>query len=199
MRYTAIYLRVSTYNQNSGLEAQQRAILEFCKTRGIENLQIYSDEGISGAKASRPGLDRLMGDVRSNKVGQVVVYSFSRFARSLKHLLIALDSFRDAGVDFVSVTESLDTSTPVGRTVFSIIASIAELERELIKERVVNGLKNAKAKGKRLGAIKKFNDTLIRELYSKSMSKAEIAKLIGCSRVTVHRALSSTLTTISEG
>ena len=188
-RYTALYARVSTLTQSSGLEAQLNALYEHCKRNGIESYRVFSDEGISGAKASRPGLDSLMDEARKGNIEQVVVYSFSRFARSTKHLLLALEEFDEHEVPFVSLTESLNTATPIGKTIFSILASISELERELIRERVRNGLINARRKGKKLGRSKTRNSELIRELAQKKYSQRQIARLVGCSKTTVYREL----------
>ncbi|MBK7844493.1 MAG: recombinase family protein [Bdellovibrionales bacterium] len=190
-RFTALYARVSTLAQGSGLESQLNALETHCKRNSVESYRIYTDEGISGAKSSRPGLDKLMDDVRQGHISQVVVFSFSRFARSTKHLLLALEEFNSLGVRFVSISESLDTSTPIGKTVFSILAAISELERELIRERVRNGLVNARRKGKRLGRAKTRNSDLIQELRAKGLSYRRIAKLCRCSISTVHKELNS--------
>jgi DNA invertase Pin-like site-specific DNA recombinase len=189
-KHVALYLRVSTQMQQTGLEAQERALLQYCKLNGIENYQLYSDEGISGAKASRPGLDSLMKAVASGEVSSVAVYSFSRFARSTSHLLSALEKFDRAKVTFVSLSEKMDTSSPTGKAIFTIIAAISQLERELISERVKNGLVNARAKGKRIGAPKIHKSTdLIHHLRHQDHSLREIAKLVGCSTATVQRNL----------
>jgi DNA invertase Pin-like site-specific DNA recombinase len=188
-RYTALYARVSTLTQSSGLEAQLNALHEYCKRNGIEFYRVFSDEGISGAKANRPGLDSLMDEARRGNIDQVVVYSFSRFARSTKHLLLALEEFNSLKVRFSSISESLDTGSAIGKTIFSILAAISELERELIRERVKNGLLNAKRKGKRLGRKKTRNSELIRELEKQNYSQRQIAKLVGCSKTTVYREL----------
>ena len=189
-RHVALYARVSTGNQTTGLESQVRALNSHCETNNIKSFNLYSDEGISGAKASRPQLDQLVAAVNRGEVLTVVVYSFSRFARSTKHLLSALELFNSKGVGFVSLSEKIDTSTITGRFVFSILASVSELERELIRERVVNGLVNARAKGKTLGRPKRIiNTALIRHLNLENMSIREIAKLVECSPATVCREL----------
>ena len=99
----------------------------------------YVERGISGAKEKRPELDRLWSDCRKRKIDTVVVYRYDRFARSLRQLVNALDEFKALGIDFVSIHEGVDTSTPNGRLIFGIFASIAEFERELIRERVRSG------------------------------------------------------------
>jgi DNA invertase Pin-like site-specific DNA recombinase len=148
MKAAALYLRVSTQNQHNGLEAQQRALLSYCEQNAITDYRIYSDEGISGGKSSRPELSKLMADIDAGLISTVVVYSFSRFARSTKHLIEALEHFNTRSVGFVSLSERLETNTPSGRAIFTILAAISQLERELVSERVKNGLVNAVAKGK---------------------------------------------------
>lgn len=186
----ALYLRVSTSLQHNGLEAQQRALEAYCVQSGIANFKIYSDEGISGAKSSRPSLDLLTSDVKAGLVSTVVVYSFSRFARSTKHLIEALEFFDKYAVGFVSLSERLETNTPSGRAIFTILAAISQLERELVSERVKNGLVNARAKGKRIGAPKIHKQLeLFRHLRHQGHSVRKIAAMIGCSPATVCREL----------
>jgi DNA invertase Pin-like site-specific DNA recombinase len=109
------------------------------------------DSGISGAKERRTQLDKLMADAHKRRFDVVVVWKFDRFARSVSHLLRALETFNSLGVAFVSLSESIDTSTPAGKMVFTVLGAVAELERSLIGERVKAGLANARAKGVRLG------------------------------------------------
>jgi DNA invertase Pin-like site-specific DNA recombinase len=135
-KITALYCRVSTHDQHNGLESQIRTLKEFCEKNKTENFEIFTDEGISGAKNSRPSLDRMMSLVRSGNVESVVVYSISRFARSVTHLLNALEEFNKLGVSFVSYTEKMDTNSPMGKMVFVIISAVSALERDLIIERL---------------------------------------------------------------
>ena len=131
MSGTAIYIRTSTETQINGMDSQKRALIEYCKSRGIEKYEIFEDFGVSGAKSSRPALDSMMAKCKNGEVSKVVVYSFSRFGRSLKHLILSLEEFEKQKVSFISVTESVDLGTAFGRTVFNIICSIAQLEREV--------------------------------------------------------------------
>src|SRR5439155_7038864 len=140
----ALYARVSTKNNGKYPETQIIALREFANTLGFEVSDEYIDVGISGAKDRRPELDRLMKGVRRRKVDAVLVARFDRFARSTKHLVLALEEFNALGVDFISLNESVDTSTPMGRMVFTVIAAVAELERSLIRERVMMGLDRAR-------------------------------------------------------
>ena len=154
----ALYARCSTNNGNQSPAMQLRELREYCARRGFEIAGEYVDQGISGAKERRPQLDRLLADCRRRLVDAVVVYRYDRFARSLRQLVNALEEFRSLGIEFVSLHEGVDTSTPNGRLVFGIFASIAEFERELIRDRVRSGLAAAKAKGKQLGRPRRVVD-----------------------------------------
>jgi len=148
---TAIYARVSTANNGQDPKMQTREIREYIERRGWKFAGEYVDEGISGIKDSRPELNRLMADAHRRRFDAIVVWRFDRFARSVSHLLRALETFKALGVEFVSLSEQVDTSTPTGKMVFTVLGAVAELERSLIAERVKAGLRNARAKGKRLG------------------------------------------------
>ena len=145
-----LYARVST-NNGQDPEVQLRELREYCQRRGFEITEEFVDKGISGSRERRPALDKLMVACRKRLVDAVVVYRYDRFARSLRQLVNALEDFRALNIDFVTLHEGVDTSTPNGRLVFGIFASIAEFERELIRDRVRSGLAAAKAKGKTLG------------------------------------------------
>src|ERR1700722_14555215 len=148
---TAIYARVSTANNGQDPRMQTRELREYIDRRGWKLAGEYVDEGISGTKDSRPELNRLMADAHRRRFDAVIVWRFDRFARSVSHLLRALENFKALGVEFVSVSEQVDTTTPTGKMVFTVLGAVAELERSLIAERVRAGLRNARAKGKRLG------------------------------------------------
>lgn len=184
-KFTAAYARTSTAMQATGLDAQVRALRRYCTDRGITDYVIYEDDGISGAKKSRPALNRMMKDVEEGRIDRVVVYSFSRYARSTSHLLQALNTFKEKEVAFVSITENIDTDTPLGVAVFSIISAISQLERDLIRERVINGLKAAKERGVRIGRKKTRPSALIRRLRSKGLTFRDIANLANCSQGSV--------------
>ena len=148
MKRVAIYARVSTVDQSC--EPQLLDVRAYVAVRGWQATE-FIDQGISGAKEKRPALDRLLRDVRARRVDVVVVAAFDRFGRSVRHLVETLELFRHLGVEFVSLREQIDTGSPLGQAVFTIIAAIAQLERSLIAERVRAGLRRAKADGKRLG------------------------------------------------
>jgi DNA invertase Pin-like site-specific DNA recombinase len=145
---------------------QLRELRDYCKRRGWKAVGEYVDRGISGAKDRRPELDKLMHDAHKRHVDAVVVWKFDRFARSVSHLLRALETFNSLGIAFVSLSESIDTSTPAGKMVFTVLGAVAELERSLIGERVRAGLRNAKAKGISLGRppLKKLTATEIQKM-----------------------------------
>ena len=154
----AIYARVSTTGHGQDPMLQIRELREYCARRGWEVAGEYVDHGISGTRERRPELDRLQADAHRRRFDVVAVWKFDRFARSVSHLLRALEQFQAQGIQFVSLSEQLDTSTPAGRMVFTVLGAVAELERSLIVERVKAGLRNARAKGKRLGRPSKLTD-----------------------------------------
>ena len=191
MKRAAIYARVST-NNGQDPEVQLAEIREFCMRREWTTVREYVDKGISGAKDRRPALDNLLADCRRRAVDCVVVYRYDRFARSLRQLVNALEEFRALGIDFVSLHEGVDTSTPNGRLVFGIFASIAEFERELIRGRVKSGLALAKSRGKCLGRPRVNVDRLrIATLRNEGRSWAEICDVLGISKGTAQRAVLS--------
>jgi DNA invertase Pin-like site-specific DNA recombinase len=150
----------------------------------------YVDKGISGARERRPALDQLLVDCQRRAVDCVVVYRYDRFARSLRQLVNALEEFRSLGIDFISLHEGVDTSTPNGRLVFGIFASIAEFERELIRDRVRSGLALAKSNGRRLGRPRVVVERLqIASLRKEGRSWAEICRALGVSKGTAQRAV----------
>ena len=185
---TALYARVSTSKNGQSPEMQLRELREYCERRGWNVAGEYIDTGICGAKDRRPELDRLMVDAHKRRFEVVAVWKFDRFARSVSHLLRALDTFRVLGIEFVSLSESLDTATPAGRMVFTVLGAVAELERSLIAERVRAGLRNARAKGKRLGRPRVAVDSArIGHLRAQGLSWATIAAELGIGEGTVYR------------
>src|SRR6202521_5055463 len=184
----AIYARVSTTNHGQDISMQTRELREYCERRGFEIAGEYTKVGISGSKDSRPELNRLMADAHKRRFDVVCVWRFDRFARSVSHLLRALETFKALGIDFVSFSEQMDTSTPAGKMVFTVLGAVAELERSLIVERVRAGLRNAKAKGKRLGRPRVAVDAArIEELRSQGLSWPKIAVELGVSVGTIYR------------
>jgi DNA invertase Pin-like site-specific DNA recombinase len=177
----AIYARVSTLNHGQDVGMQTRELKEYCERRGWQISAEYVDVGISGSKEKRPQLDKLMADAHQRRFDAVIVWKFDRFARSVSHLLRALENFQALGIHFVSLSESLDTSTPAGKMVFTVLGAVAELERSLIVERVKAGLRNARAKGKRLGRPRCVVDaSRIAALRVQGRSWRKIARVMEC-------------------
>jgi len=161
---------------------QTRELREYCERRGWNVAGEYIDTGICGSRDRRPELDRLMADAHKRKFDVVAVWKFDRFARSVSHLLRALETFNALGIAFASLTEQVDTTTPAGKMVFTVLGAVAELERSLIVERVKAGLRNAKAKGKRLGRPSIAVDAArIAKLRASGASWPTIAREMGIS------------------
>jgi DNA invertase Pin-like site-specific DNA recombinase len=168
---------------------QTRELREYIERRGWTLAGEYVDIGISGTKEKRPELDRLMADAHRRRFDAVVVWRFDRMARSVSHLLRVLETFNSLGIEFVSLSEQLDTSTPAGKMVFTVLGAVAELERSLIVERVRAGLRNAKAKGRTLGRPKKSVDASeVAGLRAQGRSWRKIARRLGISARTARRA-----------
>ena len=186
----AIYARVSTTDQNC--EMQTRELREYAARRGWDVVAEYVDTGWSGAKASRPELDRLMRDAALRRFDAVLVYKLDRFGRSVKNCLDAIAALQAHGVRFLAVSQSIDTdhANPTARLLLHILASVAEFERELIRERVCAGVRNAKRKGKQLGRKRVvFDRSRAIELHQAGSSIREIAVILGVSVGTIHRLL----------
>jgi DNA invertase Pin-like site-specific DNA recombinase len=180
----AIYYRVSTSDQAP--DAQIHDLRSYVQTRKFEIVGEYVDTA-SGVATSRRELDRMLADVRKRKVDVVLVWAFDRFARSTRQLVDTLEEFGELGVDFVSYTQQIDTTTPAGKLTFTVLAAIAEFERELIRERVKAGMAAAKARGKHVGrrriSIAKQNRA--RRLRADGWPYRRIAKELGVSPGTV--------------
>lgn len=188
----ACYMRVSTDTQT--VDLQRDAITALCSRHNDWNVTEYVDAGVSGAKDSRPELDRMMADCRRGKIDRVTVWRFDRFARSVSHLLRALEEFQSLGIDFVSVTEAIDTSTPMGRMVFTVLGAVAELERSLTIERVKAGQRSARARGRHIGRRFTFSDAHISQaklLRASGATVRDIATQLGLTKSVAHRILSA--------
>lgn len=185
----AIYARVSTTDQTP--ENQLLDLRAECAHRGWKVFKEFVDHGISGAKEERPALRELMEAVRKRKVDVVFVWRFDRFARSLTHLVSALEYFRERHIDFTSYSEGIDTATSHGKLVFSIFAAIAEFERALLIERIHSGLRRSRADGKRSGRPPISKDKVAEILALEgNASIREIAARTGISKSVVHKVLS---------
>jgi len=144
---SAIYLRVSTKDKQD-ISMQHKAIQDYCERQGIEVIREYADVGISGSKESRPQFDLMLQEMRAGLFDTIIVYKLDRIGRSLSHLVKLFEEFNKKGIKFISVTQSINTSTPEGRMFLNMLMVLAEYERELTISRVNDGLEEARAKGK---------------------------------------------------
>ena len=187
-----IYARVSTKDQSC--ELQVRDLRAYCAARGFDLVREYVDVGQSGAKDSRPELNKLMDDAQKRQFDAIVVWRFDRFARSTKHLLTALEEFRSLGIQFISYQENIDTSSALGQALFTIVSAVAQLERDLIRERVSAGIRNARANGKRLGRpMRTVDPDRILQMRAEGQTLEQIAENLGVGYVTVRARLQNTL------
>jgi len=186
MKKCAVYARVSTLEQH--VETQLYDLRQLAQKRGFEVVAEYTDHGVSGAKARRPGLDTLMADARKRKFSVVLVAAFDRMARSTKHFLQVIDEFDSLGIEFVSRRENVDTSGPMGRLFLTLIGSIAELESELIRERIRAGMRRRRLEGYRLGRqpLDVDHEAIVADRLS-GMSLTQTAKKYRVSRASVIR------------
>jgi DNA invertase Pin-like site-specific DNA recombinase len=196
IKRVALYARVSTIKENDEGETIQNPKVQLGPLRGYVAQQgwnivtEYIDSGISGAKESRPELNRLMTDARAGKFDIVLVWKFDRFARSTSHLDKALTEFKSLNISFVSITEQLDTATPIGKLVFTILGAVAEMERELIRERTKSGMAYAKKNGTKSGIPSgkpRTDRAQVSALTSQGMSPIEIARKMDVCVETVRR------------
>jgi DNA invertase Pin-like site-specific DNA recombinase len=192
----ALYARVS--NPEQTVETQLQALWRFAEARGWEIYREYVDVGISGAKAVRPELEALMKDAAALKFKVILVWKFDRLFRSVAHMLQALQEFSALGIDFVSMTEAIDTTTPAGKMVFTMLAAVAEFEKDLIRERTRAGLDRARRAGKRIGRPPRPVDVAkVREL-KKAHSWREVSKIMHVPVPSLFRAIASTVPKGSE-
>jgi DNA invertase Pin-like site-specific DNA recombinase len=186
MNKCALYARVSTPEQH--VETQLCDLRKFAEQRGYEVVCEYVDIGVSGTKARRPGLDALMNDARKHKFNVVLVAAFDRMARSTKHFLQVMDELDDLGIEFVSRRENVDTTGAMGRLFLTLIGSIAELESDLIRERIRAGMRRRKLEGFKLGRkpLDINHAALVRDRLS-GMSLTDTANKYLVSRASVVR------------
>ena len=185
----AIYARVSTDKQKA--EMQVVELREFVKRRGFSLGEVYIDQGYTGGNIQRPAFGKMMEDAHKRSFDVLIVWKLDRLSRSLKDLITTLETLGSLGIDFISYDNSLDTSTPTGKLVFHVVGSVAEFERDIIKERVRAGLANARRNGKRLGrpSILAKVSPKIYILKEKGLSNRMIAIRLGVGEATVRRAL----------
>ena len=187
-----IYARVSTLDKGQDTEVQLCDLRTYADARGWKVFKEYIDVGQSGSKEQRPAFSQLMEDARKRKIDIILVWRLDRFGRSLKHLIVSLDEIKTLGVGFISFKESIDLTTSTGRLMLHLLASFAEFERELIRERVKAGVAHARSKGKRLGRRPLIDERLlgtIRDMRDKRISIRGISKELGISKSLVHKSL----------
>ncbi|SRR5258708_7935528 len=178
----AVYARVSTLDQNPDL--QLRELRQYADRRGWKITE-FTDHGVSGSETRRPRLTALTESLKRHDFDVVLVWKFDRLFRSVQHIVQFFELVQHLKVEFVSLTEQIDTGSPSGRLIFHVLASIAEFEREMIRERVLAGLRAAKARGTKLGRPRKQVDTArILEDQRLGRSYSEIAREHGISRTT---------------
>lgn len=191
-KVAALYARVSTLDQNC--EVQLEDLRRYASKRFARYCE-YTDAGVSGTQRHRPQLDALMRDARRRLFDVVLVWKFDRFARSLKHLIESLDEFNALGIDFISLTEGIDTTTPAGQLLFHIVGAVAQFERDLIVERVRAGMAHARTMGKRIGRPRvPVDKEQIVKMRGQQMSLREIAMALSIPVSRVRRALAVTST-----
>jgi DNA invertase Pin-like site-specific DNA recombinase len=182
-----LYARVSTTNGQS-VDMQLNDLRQLAQMRGFTITREYCDPGHSGAKDSRPALDQMLQDARRGKFRMLLVWRLDRLGRSVAHLVRLLDDFRAWNIELVSFSEGLDFSTTSGKLMYQLISAFSEFERETIRERVRAGLRNARAKGKRLGRPSaKVNDLELRALLDSGLSMLDVGEKLGISSATVCR------------
>lgn len=197
MKRVAIYLRVSTVDQHT--ETQRLDLLAMSQQRGLTIVDEYVDHGISGTRTRRPGLDQMMNDARRGRFDIVLVWACDRLARSTKHFLETLDELNRLGVEFASFREQLDTGGALGRAVVVIISAVAELERNLIVERVRAGLRRAKLEGRRIGrAPLEINRAALLHDRAHGLSLKNLAKTYGISKASVCRVIKDANNAVSK-
>jgi putative DNA-invertase from lambdoid prophage Rac len=195
----ALYARVSTVDQDCAM--QLRELREYCKRRGWEIAGEYVDTGWSGAKASRPEFNKLKADAAQHLCDAVLTWKLDRFGRSVQDCINGISTLRSQGIRFMATSQNIDTdeSNPVANLIMHILAAVAEFEREMIRERVMAGLKNARAKGVKLGRKQVvFDRARALEMRRRGLSTRAIGQKLGISAMTVHRALKSAPTAVTQ-
>ena len=190
MKRAGLYMRVSTVDQHA--QTQLHDLRQLAGQRGFEIVREYTDAGYSGARSRRPALDEMLADARHGRLDVVVVWAGDRLARSTKHFLELLDEFNRLNIEFVSFREQLDTAGPLGKAILVIIGVVAELERNLLVERVRAGMRRARLEGRRIGRrpVEVDREAVCRD-RARGMSLGQLAKAYRISRTTVRRVLAS--------
>lgn len=181
------YIRCSTDHQNT--ELQRREILEYCERRGWQVYRLYEDYGLSGTNGNRPALKEMLKDARSKRFDVVLCFKMDRLCRSLRDLVVTLQELTELDVEFVAIKDQIDMTTASGRLMTHLLGAFAEFESSLIRERVMSGLANARAKGKKLGRPRRIDINQVHELRQQGMSLGQIGKIVGATRSAVSKSL----------
>lgn len=190
VKRAALYCRVSTLDQTGGLAVQREQLRRYAEARELQALD-FVDHGVSGAKDRRPALDAMLAAARARKIDLVAVTKLDRLARSTHHLVVISKELQALGVDLVVLDQAIDTTTPSGRLLFHVLAAIAEFERDLIRDRVISGLRRAKAQGRRLGRPRRHNVDAAeaRRLMANGLSLRAAGRALGVHPMVVRRAV----------
>lgn len=198
MKKVAIYARVSTSNKGQDLNTQLLPLKKYCKDKKRDIVQVYTDI-MSWAKESRPSLNSLLDDAKEQKFDTVLVFRFDRISRSTRQLIDLLEKFRKLNISFISLNENIDTTTPTGAMMFTIIAAFAKFERDIISERVKFWIQKARSNWKQIGRKKiDVNDNIVILHHNEGLSIRNIAQMMNISKSKVHRILSQKLITNQE-
>ena len=198
MKKVAIYARVSTSNKGQDLNTQLLPLKKYCKDKKRDIVQVYTDI-MSWTKESRPSLNSLLDDAKKQKFDNVLVFRFDRISRSTKQLIDLLEKFRKLNISFISLNENIDTTTPTGAMMFTIIAAFAKFERDIISERVKFWIQKARSNWKQIGRKKiDVNDNMVILHHNEGLSIRNIAQMMNISKSKVHRILSQKLITNQE-
>ena len=192
MRRIALYARVSTAEQTT--EPQLEALRRYAEARGLEALE-FVDQAQSGAKDRRPALDRMLEAVRRREVDAVAAVKLDRIARSVRHLTALAAELEALGVDLIILDQAIDTSTPSGRLLFHVLGSVAEFERDLIRDRTRAGLAAARRRGARVGrpsALEGETLARARRMLAAGQSVSHVARVLGTSRRSIRRRVGET-------
>ena len=196
MKRAALYMRVSTLDQHP--ESQLHDLRQMASQRGYEIVHEFTDK-ISGTKARRPGLDAMMADARRGRFDVILVWASDRIARSVKHFLDVLDELSRLNIEYVSFRENIDTGGPLGRAIIIIVGAVAELERNLIIERVRAGMRRARLEGRHIGRNPlQLDNAGIQRDRRQGQSLRQIAKGHRISTATVQRVLREHALTTQE-
>lgn len=181
-----IYARVSTKDQHP--ETQINDLKRYARDRSFRVMKVY-EEKASGKRSDRPEFQKLLDDIRKRKTDAVLVWKLDRLARSTRELLNRLEEFRTIGVELISYTENIDTTTPAGKALFSMVAVFAEFENDIRSERIIAGMQNAKSKGKQLGRPTISEETIrrIRQMQKQGLPDSQIIRTVKVSRNTLKK------------